>query len=553
MSRRLVASLIVAVLLPGTLRAQERAGGGDPGAAIDRIFSRWAQPASPGCALAVGRAGAPLVARAYGMADLEHGVPNTVQTVFEAGSVSKQFTAAAIILLAQSGQLSLDDDVRVHIPELPEYEAPITIRHLLHHTSGLRDWGTVAEAGGWPRTTRAHTNAHALDIISRQRALNYTPGAEYSYTNSGYNLMAIIVERVSGESLADFTRRRLFEPLGMEQTGWRDDFTRIVPGRATAYRATREGFSTLMPFEDVHGNGGLLTTVGDLLIWNDNLESGRVGGRALLEELHRRGRLNDGRELTYAAGLIVDEYRGIPEVSHSGSTAGYQAFLTRFPEQRLSVAVLCNVTGTNPGALAHEAADVFLPAPAPAKAAAAPRPVRLARPRLESLVGMYRNLRTREPLRVTMVEGALRMGPRTELVPLADTLFQVGSGGSRLVVERARDGAPRALRLVAPDGDVVRYEPVAEARPTPAELAAYQGEYRSEEAEVTYQIVLVGDALELRRRPGGSIKLAPAYADAFSASSGWLVDFRRNAAGEVVAMTFGMGRVRELVLARVAL
>lgn len=343
------------LLFPAPVAAQTKET-----AAVDRVFARWNTDETPGCAVAVGKDGRTVLARAYGMADLERGVRNTPATIFEAGSVSKQFTAAAAIILANQGKLSLDDDVRRYIPELPDYGTPITIRHLIHHTSGLRDWGVVASVAGWPRTRRAHTNAHALDIITRQRALNYEPGKEYSYTNSGYTLLTLIVERVTGESLPEFTRRTFFEPLGMKNTSWRDDFTRIVPGRAMAYRAGQNGFSILMPIEDVYGHAALLTTVEDLLLWNENLETGKVGGQKFVEEMHRVGRLNDGEEITYAGGIRLMQYRGTLEVNHSGSTGGYQTYLTRFPEQRLSIAVLCNVTGTSPTRLAHQTADVFL-------------------------------------------------------------------------------------------------------------------------------------------------------------------------------------------------
>ena len=211
-----------------------------------------------------------MLLKAYGMADLEHDVRNTPDTIFEAGSVSKQFTAMAVQLLASEGKLSLDDPVRKYIPELPDYGKPLTIRHMLSHTSGLRDWGSVESIAGWPRTTREYTHAHVLDIVSRQKSLNFDPGTKWSYSNTGFNLAAIIVSRVSGMSFAEFSKQRIFAPLGMTHTSWRDDHTRIVKGRAIAYSLDNGEYHIEMPFENVHGNGGLLTTVGDLLMWNEN-------------------------------------------------------------------------------------------------------------------------------------------------------------------------------------------------------------------------------------------------------------------------------------------
>jgi CubicO group peptidase (beta-lactamase class C family) len=328
-------------------------------AKVDAVFSRWTS-STPGCAVGVSTDGKVLLQKAYGMADLEHDVPNEPDTIFEAGSVSKQFTAAAVLLLAQEGKLSLDDPARKYVPELPDYGAPLTIRHMLQHTSGLRDWGEIGSIAGWPRTSRAYTHSHVLDILRRQKSLNFTPGDQYSYSNSGYNLAAIIVSRVSGKPFAEFSRERIFEPLGMTRTSWRDDFTRIVKDRAMAYTTTPGGFRTEMPFENVHGNGGLLTTVGDLLKWNENFVEPKVGDAAFLKIQQEPGRLNSGQAHQYALGLTVRDYKGLPEVGHSGSTAGYRAHLTRFPQQRLSVAVLCNVSSGTATQYAMTVAEMYL-------------------------------------------------------------------------------------------------------------------------------------------------------------------------------------------------
>jgi CubicO group peptidase (beta-lactamase class C family) len=327
--------------------------------AVDAVFAQWTD-STPGCAVGVGVAGTPVLEKAYGMADLEHDVRNTPDTVFEAGSVSKQFTAAAVLLLATDGKLSLDDPVRKHVPELPDYGAPLLIRHMLNHQSGLRDWGSVAGIGGWPRTSRVYTHAHVLDIISRQKALNFTPGAQYSYSNSGYNLAAMIVTRVSGKPFAEFSQERIFRPLGMVRTSWRDDFRRIVKRRAIAYSGRGGAYGQLMPFENVHGNGGLLTTVGDLLRWNENFVTPKVGDAAFVRRQQEPGVFNDGRPGTYALGLVVGRYKGVPEVSHSGSTAGYTAHLLRYPDQHLSVAVLCNASSATATQYAHAVADLYL-------------------------------------------------------------------------------------------------------------------------------------------------------------------------------------------------
>ncbi len=366
-----VAATLVAVTAGAPAQTRAARAPTSVAASVDQVFAKWTAD-TPGCAVGVSVDGVPVLATAYGMADLEHDVRNTSDTIFEAGSVTKQFTAAAVLLLAKEGRLSLDDPARKYVPELPDYGTPLTIRHMLHHMSGLRDWGSVEGIAGWPRTSREYTHDHVLDIVSRQKALNFAPGAQYSYSNTGYNLAAIIVSRVSGMSFADFTQQRIFLPLGMTHTSWRDDHTRIVKGRAVAYQSSAGGFHTDMPFENVHGNGGLLTTVGDLLKWNENFTTPVVGGTAFVAQQQTPGLFSDGRAGNYAFGLVVGTYRGLRRVDHSGSTAGYRAHLSRFPEAHMSVAVLCNVSTANATASADAVADIYL---AERMTSAAPRAV----------------------------------------------------------------------------------------------------------------------------------------------------------------------------------
>lgn len=531
-------SLVLLFLVPGLAVAQTP----DLSAKVDEIFAPYKSQESPGCTVAVAQDGKTLLSRAYGMADLEHDVPITTSTIFEAGSVSKQFTATAAFLLVQQGKLSLADDVRKHVPEMPDYGKPITIAHLIHHTSGLRDWGAVAWVGGWPRGLRMHTHAHMLDIASRQKALNYEPGAEFSYTNTGYNLLAVIVERVTGQTFAEFTRQQIFEPLGMKHTSWRDDFTRVVKGRAIAYDKEEDGFHSVMPFENVHGNGGLLTTAEDLLLWNENFTHGKVGGPALIEFLQRRGRLNDNREIEYAGGLFIGTYKGVPEISHGGATAAYRAFLTRYPEQKLSVAVLCNLGNSDPGELAYRTVDLFLTGSKTEEPAVAT--VELPAGELAARAGMYRNSRTGDVLRLEMKEGKLRTGRGLAVSPLSGSLFLV-ENGAKLDFVHGLDGKT-GLRLLTADGDVIPFDRVSEAAPTPAQLAEYAGEYASDEAEVTYRIVVEEGKLVAKGRPDVSAPLTPLYADAFQAANGWLVRFARNGDGKISGLSLGLGRVREL-------
>lgn len=515
---------------------------------VDAIFARWDSTSTPGCAVAVSVGGREVLSKGYGMADLEHGAVITPDTIFEAGSVSKQFTAAAVLLLARDGKLSLEDPVRKYVPEVPDYGQPVTIRHLLTHTSGLRDWGNIAGLAGWPRTTRAYTHAHVLDIVSRQSALNFAPGTEWSYSNSGYNLAAILVSRVAGEPFAEFTRKRLFEPLGMSRTSWRDDFTRIVPGRAMAYSARGGGFQTLMPFENVHGNGGLLTTVRDLLVWNAHLDAPKVFDAAFVVEMERSARLANGRETRYGLGLFLGTYKGVREVYHSGSTAGYRAFLTRFPDQRVSVATLCNVTAAAAETYAHQVAELFLGGAI--KADEAPRPaVTLSAQELETFAGLYRSRKRGVAARVAVMQGALRLAPGGALVAQTGTTFRTPAGAE--VAFTAGPGGAMTMRVVGANGTEEVWERVPPARPTAAELAELAGTYYSADVEATLTVVADGETLRVKMRPDRVETLAPLYADAFDAPLGTVI-FRRDARGRVTALSVVQERAWDVRFERVA-
>ncbi len=524
---------------------------------LDAIFLPFAGSSTPGCAVAATVPGQPRLEDAYGMADLERGVPNTPSTIFEAGSVSKQFTAAAVVLLAQRGKLSLDDDIRRYLPEVPDFGGrTITVRELLNHTSGLRDWGVVAAMAGWPRGTRATTNAHVLDIVAHQRRLNFDPGTEWSYSNTNYNLAAILVQRVSGLSLAEYTRRELFQPLGMEHTSWRDDYTRVVPGRALAYELLNDTLRTSMPNENAYGNGGLLTTVGDLLLWNDELDTGRVLGSALPAALQREGMLAGGKPTGYGAGLFLGRYRGEREVSHTGASGGYRALLARYPERGASLAILCNQGEADAAALGHALADLLLgdgaskAAPSPADA----RPPRLTveRAELERLAGVYRDRGTAEPVRFQVSDGVLRTRG-VALEPLSGTDFRGTSGPEfRLVFQPAPGGGggrPKALGIMGRDTTVL--DAVAPADTCAAHLADYAGDWYSPEAEATWTLAPEDGKLVARRRPDTRLELQPAYADAFTSTPGAVWVFDRDASGKVTGLGIWLQRARDMRFERV--
>jgi CubicO group peptidase (beta-lactamase class C family) len=354
---------------------------------VDDIFADFQRGESPGCAVGVIRDGDLVFRRGYGFANLDHRIPNGPDVVYYVGSVSKQFTAAAIALLADESRISLDDDVRRYIPELPDYGGPVTIRHLVHHTSGLRDIYTLMSLAGI-RMEDVMTNEDALALIARQRELNFRPGDEYLYSNSGYWLLGQIIERVTGQTLRQYAHARIFQPLGMTRTHFHDDAGSIVGGRAMSYSGSADAgyrVAYLGNFDKV-GAGGLYTTLADLAKWDANFYEPKVGGRNFIETMHTRGVLNSGDTIAYAFGINVQERRGLRLVRHGGSLMGFRADLVRYPDQRFSVLTTCNLGSVDAGALADRVTDLFLGdrlqpvTQRPQPAAVSPRPVPVAGP-----------------------------------------------------------------------------------------------------------------------------------------------------------------------------
>lgn len=511
--------------------------------AFEKVTKAYVAPA-PGCAAAVSLNGEVVFEKAFGLADLEHNVPNTPQTIFESGSVAKQFTAAALVLLQQDGKLNLDDPVRKYIPELPDYGAPLTIRHLLNHTAGLRDWGTVLSLTGAGRGDRVINQDLAFDVITHQRALDFMPGAEYSYSNSGYNLAATIVERVSKQKFPAFVEERLFKPLAMKNSSWRDDYQRIVPGRAQAYSRQGNGPWRLnMPFMNVYGNGGMLTTVGDWMKWNAMLDSHSLGA-PLVNALETRGVLNDGRKISYALGLTINSYKGLKDVSHGGATAGYQTFLARYPDNRVSVGVMCNGTSPGAGGIAADITDeIFGPFPEAPK----PEPAKVSEDELKKFVGIWRNEKTHGPARSVIENGVLRWSG-ARFLPLGGGQFVAGNNQLKFTVDK--DGKPLSAEIVDSEGDVRRFVPEQEWTPTPAELAALKGDWFSEEAGATFTLAVESDKVFLKQRPATSLAMQPLYKDHFNVQ-GYVVWFTRDKNGAVNGLHVGASRMRDMPFVRV--
>ena len=517
---------------------------------VDSVFAPWSRTTTPGCAVGVDRAGAPLLRRAYGMANLETGTPWTTGTISESGSVAKQFVAAALVLLAQDGVLTLEDDISRWVPEVKGFGKPIRIRHLLSHTSGLPDRYTLHEILGRPAGEVDHPNAEVMAMVARLRELNFDPGEDYEYSNTGYIVAATIVERASGKSLQAFTSERIFRPLGMDDTRWREDHRVVVPGRASAYSGTLgTGYRNDHPFTRVIGSGGLLTTVGDFLKWEAAMQAGAGPWGGVRDSLQRNMRLNEGTEITYALGVGVSKWRGVPAVSHTGSTGGYRAALARYPEQNVSVALLCNLGSINPGATAQRVAALVLGS-ALAAAPSDPAGVPVEAATLAGLAGAYYSPRTEQAtiLYVTRT-GALVDSAQGNavLIPIGPNRFQYRGSDRTLTVIPATAGAPLTLQVNAPNTRMIELIAVPRAKLDAATLAAYAGEYRSPELATSIRLSVANDTLRLERRWQSAERLVPVYRDGFLfLGSGEIARFERDRRGRITGLVLYAGRVRHL-------
>ncbi len=514
--------------------------------ALDSVFSAYDRTDGPGCAVAVSRDGKVLAARGFGMSDLAQNLAITPHSVFHVASVSKQFTGMSLVLLAKSGAVSLDDDVRKYLPELPSYGQVVTIRHLLTHTGGIRDQWSLLMTAGWRLGDDLITEQDVLDIVVRQRSLNFAPGTDWLYSNSGFSLAAIIVKRITGKTLREYAEEQMFRPLQMSQTHFHDDNGMVVPGRTRGY-GYRGAWKETVPNYSTVGATSLFTTVIDLVQWHRHLDEGLLGGPEPLRTLLTPAVLTSGDSLKYALGIQHGSYRGVPTISHGGGDPGYRTQLLHFPSFKGGVSVLCNHNEVNPGPLAEQTADRFF--------ASELQPVRIpgdsaAGGALVKATGLYWSEQT-EGIATVEIEGTRlgwKTGPvSTRLRRLTEDSYSIGNGPGRLQV------APNGVVVRTGNGEPSRYARVDAWVPSAADRAALAGRYTSDEIGVTWQIRLAGDTLSLERRKFSAAPLTAVFRDTYTASSGGLqlvIRAVRDKAGKVTGVTVGSGRVRRVAFSK---
>lgn len=523
-------------------------------AQVDKLFSSWDKPESPGASLAVIKDGEVIYKNGYGSANLEYDIPITPSTVFHVASVSKQFTAFAVAMLAEQGKLKLNDDIRRYLPEVPDFGKTITIWHLIHHISGMRDQWELLAMAGW-RLDDVITREHILKMVRNQKELNFEPGEQYLYCNTGFTLLAEIVARISGKSFREWTEENIFKPLGMSDTQFYDDHERIVKNRAYSYVPVKEnGFKKRrLNYANV-GATSLFTTAEDLAKWAKNFEDGRVGGREVIKQMQEQGVLNNGKTISYAFGLVIGEHKGLRTVSHSGGDAGYRSHVLLFPEQRFAVVVLSNLGSFNTSRIARQVADIYLSEEITEEQ---PPAQQVKQREVEPNTALYDTFAGRyyfEPgLIMTFVKENNQLilqqdgGPKVSLVPESDTEFSIRNRDATLTFQLNNVGD--VTRLILTQGDNVMIgEKFEQVKLDAQQLKEFAGDYYSDELGTTYTLAVVDGKLVVQHRRHEDIQLNPTKKDMFLGEQWFFrqVRFFRDRENRVTGFRLSGGRIRNL-------
>jgi CubicO group peptidase (beta-lactamase class C family) len=503
---------------------------------VDSLFASYNQGTSPGLAVAVVRDGKLLLSRGYGLASLENHVPVTPNTVFDLASVSKQFTGLAVAMLVEDGRVRLSDDIHKYIPELADFGHPITIDNLLHHTSGIRDWPGSLAVAGWQ-----FDDVIAFDQILRfayaQRALNFVPGAEYTYSNTNYNLLAEMIARVTGEPFPKWMNEHLFQPLGMTSTRVRKDHNDVVDRRAFGYTRRDGGWHHVTNDLEAFGSSSMFSTADDIAKWVMNFDDPKVGGRAAMALTRTRGALNDGTKIAYAFGIQHGQYRGVPTEEHSGGWAGFSTYVLHFPAQRLGVIILENAPLVNPARAAYDVADIFLDRelaarPAPQATLAGGATPQVAPATLDKYAGLYR-LGPGWFVRIHRGGNALQVqATREDEVPMStrsDTSFWVAAYNSPMLFTRENGRTTLVYRGM--------HRPKLDETPAPSrtELAKLVGTYDSDELDTHYRISLENAGLVMHHFRLGDMPLAWLWGNEFGGDWFFMhsVEFQHDPSGRI--------------------
>ncbi|MBW0164236.1 MAG: beta-lactamase family protein [Sediminibacterium sp. Gen4] len=509
---------------------------------IDAIFAEYQKPNSPGCALAILKDGKIIYQRGYGISNLEYNIPISPTSIFHIASISKQFTAAAIIRLSLEGKLSLNDDIRKYIPEVPDFGHSITFNNIIHHTSGIRDQWVLQWLAGWRRDD-VITEKDILDMLSRQRTLNFSPGDEYSYCNTGFTLAALAVKRITGVSLRQYTDSVFFKPLKMANTHFHSDHSEITPNRTSAYRKDEQGiFKISIPVFDNYGATSLFTTVDDLAKWDENFYTKKIGGEDFIFLMQKTGFLNDKTPENYAAGLIISNYKGYKTVEHSGADAGYRSNFIRFPEEHFSVVLLANLSSINPNLLSYKVADLFL------KDKSIPLPTfKQDNNVVQSWVGDYFDMKTQSLVKINFKNDKLNMGS-IELVTTGNNTFKTPNSLSTLTF--TNDEQNTQMEVFTQGEGHTTYKKVNKIASSTVNLEEYKGDFYSSELDTKYIVSIKDNSLVIKIPRNDEVKLSPFLEDIFTGN--FIIRFQRNKKNKIEGFYLSAGRVRNLYYSKIA-
>jgi CubicO group peptidase (beta-lactamase class C family) len=522
--------------------------GDELAAKVDKLFAEWDTTHSPGCSIAVIKEGKIIYERGYGMANLEHCITNKPGTVFRIASTSKQFTAACIAMLYLRGQLDLNASIRTYIPELSETYQPVTVRQMVHHISGIRDYLELQELRGMGDDD-FYTPQDVLDVLYRQKALNFKEGSEYLYSNSGYFLLGEIVKRVSGKTLAEFAKENIFDPLGMTSTHFQDDCKVIVPNRATGYSPTEDGFridETILP---IVGDGAVFTTVEDMARWDLNFYDNKLD-KGLIELTLTRGKLNDGKEIDYAFGLTHGEYRGLKVVEHGGSFVGFRSEIMRFPEQRFTVVILCNLSSMDPAGLCNRVANIYLAdqltmqeQTAAGEESVQHERITLPAEKLAAFAGSFKNEANDSFWDIAATDQGLKATFNqidVAIFPVSETVFTGELFGLQLRLEFTGNDE---FTFFVGSRNINHYKKFTPPQYTAEQVEEYIGDYYSDELDMLYKFVRKDSKLYLKFRNAPDDPFKPISPDIFRLIA-FNVTFLRDEAGKVNGMEISAGRVK---------
>jgi CubicO group peptidase (beta-lactamase class C family) len=522
---------------------------------VDAFLSQWDKNDMPGCSVGAIKDGKLVYKRAFGMANLDYDIPNTTLTLFNLASVSKPFTAMSIALLAQQGKLSLDDDIRKYVPEIPKYNETITIRNLIHHTSGIREYQALVLFGGLG-TDNAYSDKTILNMLARQKNISFVPGSKYQYSNSNYHLLGIIVSRVSGKSLRLFADENIFKPLGMKNTMFSDNRFEVVKNRATGYMISPDkSIRARSSLFDLVGGGGVLTTVEDLSLWTQNYYEPKIGNKEMIELLTTPGTLNGGEKMSYAFGVWRQEYKGLPIIEHSGNMSGFRAKIFSFPEQKFTAIALCNNMAILPSAIVNKLADIYLEGQlkpvVPSKKPVAeklPPAISLAEKEALRYAGIYAHPESGKVFKLSVKEGKLinsgLLQYEIPVTPVSENrlLIVEGENVTELNAVFSKSGTISEIRILTKSGKPDIFVPVKPSLDSPEELAEYAGNYYSDELDADYKISLKGNNLSVQINENLEPQLTAAYADVFTAAGGQInFSFTRDVNGKITGFVFNSG------------